>query len=284
LALLISCNKLEVDLHKRLISTIYVKKLNKFNWGLSIEKPENTKFSLLEIKRLKKNSFNYEYECIFIKTAYKESLGHLYIAKKVKAECKKQLHKEMVDILSFKKISIALLEKALVIRTDGKLQKIKLPNLSLNKSQFMKYYSSNLKTSFLENGVNEKPMMLPPVKSIEEKSLFKSQINKKVSKITPFTILNKKCHSLDGKCRSKKEYTCDSCSFGYIEVVGGLCERGGDKYCAPKSCGGLGEPACYRGKIHTTGPKKLACQNESVEGICNFGLKTYCSEGVLFCR
>jgi hypothetical protein len=284
LIFLISCNEKKIDIHKRLVSTVFIQKLNKFNWGINIEKPENTKFSLLEVKKLKENSFDYEYDCLFIKTSFKDHHGSLFIATKIKHECRKQLHKKMTNFLNFKEISISLLENSLVLKTDKKTIKILLLNLDLSKSRFMKRYSSNIKTDFLSSGVHESPFILAPILTLDEEKLFKYQSNSRVSKITPFTISNKRCHSLDGKCRSKKEYACDSCPYGFIEVVGSLCERGGDKYCAPKSCGGIGEPACYRGQVHTSGPNKLACQNESIEGFCNYGLKTFCSAGVLFCR
>ncbi len=283
--LLFSCSEdKELNLHKRWFDTFEIKKSKNFEWGALVLKPENTKFELFEVKHYKVNSFEIQQDCIFIKTPFKRTMGELFIAQKERPTCHEQLHKKMLRVLEFKEIKFFLSKNVLVIKADETIMNIKLYNYNPTQNAFMEVYGPNVDLGYLSSGVNERPLILKSSNNFLEKTFFIKKQKDILIKDTPFKVTNKKCHSLDGKCRSKKEFTCDECPNGYVEVVGGLCLSGGDKYCAPLDCGGIGQIACYRGSKHTLGPKKLACQNESVEGICQFGLQTYCQDDILFCR
>jgi hypothetical protein len=274
LLFLLACTPERVDLHKRFLGTLSIKNLKNTAFDQPIIKPENTKFALLEIEKFNSNTLKKESDCLFIKTPYKRSPGVLFIGKKTKSTCKQLLYKNHKKVFEFRKLSFNISREEMILTKDDKRISIILPNLKKNSATFMSAYSFK-KDDYLK--------ILPPV--LKENLKKYTQITKySHPEASPFSINTKKCHSVDAKCRSKKEYACDSCPYGFIEVVGGLCPKGGDKYCAPVSCGGVGEIACYRGSVHPAGYGKLACQNDSVEGLCNFGLKTICQNGILFCR
>lgn len=94
------------------------------------------------------------------------------------------------------------------------------------------------------------------------------------------------CHRVNENCEDVEAFSCQSCRYGWYEVVDYSCPQGGSKICGPSRCGQRGEPACPRGLEHIvqTRSKIVVCEKGSKAGFCEQGLETHCDENnVLIC-
>jgi len=94
------------------------------------------------------------------------------------------------------------------------------------------------------------------------------------------------CHQVNESCESVTPFTCQSCRYGWYEVVDHDCPLGGSKICGPSRCGQRGEPACPRGLDHIKKKRSeiVVCEKGSTAGFCEEGLETHCDENqVLIC-
>ncbi len=93
-----------------------------------------------------------------------------------------------------------------------------------------------------------------------------------------------RCHQVNTDCEDVKANECESCRYGYYEVVDHLCPQGGSKFCAPNKCGLKGEPACLRGIKHIQQEISTLCFADSPAGFCEEGLVPHCDENqILIC-
>ena len=85
-----------------------------------------------------------------------------------------------------------------------------------------------------------------------------------------------RCQQVSKDCETIGESRCESCRYGWYEVVDFQCPQGGSKFCGQNHCGEKNEPACPRGfKI-----------NDDVElGICQSDLEPRLNEDkILVCQ
>lgn len=87
-----------------------------------------------------------------------------------------------------------------------------------------------------------------------------------------------KCHDVNDECETTQEFTCDRCRYGWFEVVGPECPKGGPKYCGVNLCGGPKRPACPRGEHLSTIQGMQQCQHGSLAGFCHQNEETFCDE------
>lgn len=91
------------------------------------------------------------------------------------------------------------------------------------------------------------------------------------------------CHRFNSDCEVVQEFDCETCRYGWQEVVDYQCNGGYSKICGPNRCGQRGEPACPRGVEHLE-VKSEYCEENSKAGFCYPGLNTVCDENnVLIC-
>jgi hypothetical protein len=71
-----------------------------------------------------------------------------------------------------------------------------------------------------------------------------------------------RCQQVDKKCQDIGENRCESCKYGWYEVVDYNCPQGGSKFCGQSHCGEKNEPACPRGKSITEDEDNGICQSD----------------------
>ena len=85
-----------------------------------------------------------------------------------------------------------------------------------------------------------------------------------------------RCQQVDKNCQTIGEDRCDSCSYGWFEVVDYNCPQGGSRFCGQNHCGEKNEPACPRGK---------KVEDNIDTGICQSDLSAVLnSEHILICQ
>ncbi|MDO9183849.1 MAG: hypothetical protein Q7U04_15650 [Bacteriovorax sp.] len=71
-----------------------------------------------------------------------------------------------------------------------------------------------------------------------------------------------RCHQVDKSCQTVGENRCDSCQYGWYQVVDFNCPEGGSKFCGQNHCGEKNEPACPRGTKLNDGLDEGICQSD----------------------
>ena len=71
-----------------------------------------------------------------------------------------------------------------------------------------------------------------------------------------------RCLQVAKDCQTVGEDRCDSCSYGWYEVVDYSCPQGGSKFCGQNHCGEKNEPACPRGKKTEDNTDAGICQSD----------------------
>lgn len=138
-----------------------------------------------------------------------------------------------------------------------------LRELSLKSYDTKKYKSSNFYRNkkgliYLSSPLNI--LKKPSSENLQDRYLDKKQ---------------RFCHQFDMNCKEVMPFNCDSCKYGWYEVVGKGCPNGSPKVCGISQCGQRGEPACPRGY-------SIGSKNES--GFCERGLKQIYDENeILIC-
>ena len=71
-----------------------------------------------------------------------------------------------------------------------------------------------------------------------------------------------RCLQVDKNCQSIGENRCESCAYGWYQVVDYNCPQGGSKFCGQNHCGEKNEPACPRGIKVNGGEDTGICQSD----------------------
>lgn len=71
-----------------------------------------------------------------------------------------------------------------------------------------------------------------------------------------------RCQQVDKNCQNIGENRCDSCGYGWYQVVDYSCPQGGSKFCGQNHCGEKNEPACPRGTKVVEGEDAGICQSD----------------------
>ncbi|MBC7539726.1 MAG: hypothetical protein H7281_12960 [Bacteriovorax sp.] len=71
-----------------------------------------------------------------------------------------------------------------------------------------------------------------------------------------------RCQQVDKNCQNVGENRCDSCAYGWYQVVDYTCPQGGSKFCGQNHCGEKNEPACLRGTKVVEGSDSGICQSD----------------------
>ena len=85
-----------------------------------------------------------------------------------------------------------------------------------------------------------------------------------------------RCKQVNKDCQNLGEDRCESCEYGWYQVVDFNCPQGGSRFCGQNHCGEKNEPACVRGT-------KLYSDVET--GICQSDLSpVYSADHILVCQ
>jgi hypothetical protein len=71
-----------------------------------------------------------------------------------------------------------------------------------------------------------------------------------------------RCQQVNKNCQTIGENRCDSCAYGWYQVVDYSCPQGGSKFCGQNHCGEKNEPACLRGTKIVEGEDAGICQSD----------------------
>jgi hypothetical protein len=93
------------------------------------------------------------------------------------------------------------------------------------------------------------------------------------------------CQKVLKSCLIEKEGLCEDCRFGVFPVVSRNCSGTKTFVCGPINCGEKNMPACPVGLLSSKIEEgEDPCFHESPAGLCQKGLKTYCSDDhILVC-
>lgn len=201
---------------------------------------------------------NFKTQCVYYQVPYKKIMGHLRIVEqKNDSTCSEVPSAE--SWLEFNELSDL---------------KVKLENFRLildfkfkNQRQTWTFLLPNI-----DNGViHEK------YHAIEERKLFPGltflRINERSFDNEQDFYLGKlgdrfsrgsaiRCQQVDKNCQNIGENRCQSCRYGWYEVIDYNCPQGGSKLCGQNHCGEKNEPACVRGTKIFEGADAGICQSD----------------------
>lgn len=219
--------------------------------------------------------------CLFYRTPLGEKLGELRLNERPEAGCREAFRENVVvaleDVQALNFIELNHRERKLgprqewVIEGEHQAQefrwKIFAPLVAGEKGQAPKKLSSFAARTIGPDSVYDKPR--------------KGEYRKRYSDGEALF-----CHRVDENCEDVESFSCQSCRYGWYEVVDYSCPQGGSKICGPSRCGQRGEPACPRGLKHISQERSeiVVCEKDSKAGFCEQGLETHCDENnVLIC-
>jgi hypothetical protein len=283
LAILSCTNQSRVNffgkLQSELATTYNIKVLNEalINTGAVIKRPYEAWAPLLEFELLKPG-FSSEKKCLFYFSSIKGPTSIRLTQSDSNSKCKDYDKDILVEEKFEEPLKIGLKTHSsskLTFTVNDQVQEISLWNISQKQKKTYKKYDSYEKSHSRSNF-----LFLGEFREAK-RTKTRSRGNYEDSF---FLKKEQACHLVDDDCKEKLAYSCDSCRFGWYEVVGPGCKETLNKYCGQDRCGEKGEPACPRGRLWKTGLSEAKCLTGSEIGYCQPGLSTFCNENkILIC-
>ncbi len=252
---------------------LYTFKLKHFNFNNElITRPPGVEQYLFNLVLPSEGGINLKTHCVYYQVPYKNLSGIIkVIEQKNESECPEV--SSLIPWFELKEISelqVKLENFKLILNFKYKNKKTNwsfvLPNIN-NGFVHQKYQSIKVKKLFPELTILR----------INEDS-FDINFNKYLGKLSDRFSRGSsiRCQQVNKDCKTIGEYRCDSCAYGWYEVVDFSCPQGGSKFCGQNHCGEKNEPACPRGS-------KVVSSEEL--GICQSDLTSvYNSDHTLVCQ
>lgn len=226
--------------------------------GEIITRPPGIEQLLFSLAIPSEGGLNLKTHCVYYQVPYKKIAGYLKIVEqKNDVNCTDSIgQNSWIELKDIRDLKITLDHFKLILDFKHKSQTKKwfflLPNIS--EGVIHEKYQA----------VTEKKLF-PGLSflRINEES-FENGKNKYLGNLSDRMSLGSaiRCQQVDKNCENVGENRCESCAYGWYQVVDYNCPQGGSKFCGQNHCGEKNEPACLRGTKVVEGVDAGICQND----------------------
>jgi len=215
---------------------------------------------------------NLKTHCVYYQVPYKKIMGQLKIVEQKNDSICPEVSGESswLELKRITNLKVNLLNFKLIINFQHQ-------NLNKSWSFLLPNITNGLRHEKFQASKEQK--LFPQLTFLRiNKESFNLRESKYLGKISD-RIADKsaiRCQQIDKNCQIVGEDRCDSCSYGWYEVVDYNCPQGGSKFCGQNHCGEKNEPACPRGK---------KTEDNSDSGICQSDLSAVLNaDHILICQ
>lgn len=263
-------NEIEIKIYNEWLYTFKIQDLKVSNEVIT--RPPGIEQLLFKLLIPNVGGISLKTHCVYYQVPYKEIKGHLRVTElKNDVECTDTPTGE----------SFIFIDSITDLRVEMQNFKLQLDFKQKKAEKKWSFLMPNIANGLIHEkyqAVKERKLLSGLALLRVNEETFDNSTNKYLGKISDRLSRGSaiRCQQVDKNCNDIGENRCDSCKYGWYQVVDYSCPQGGSKFCGQNHCGEKNEPACLRGTKIVEGVDSGICQSDLTP--------VYSADHILICQ